>query len=265
MLKPLNINLLYKKYNIKHSKKFGQNFLVDQNVLEKIVNLINIKNQDVVEIGAGLGFLTLKLLEKVKTLISYEIDQNMIKVLKNEINNDKFTLVEGDFLKQEFKFKNKKILFGNIPYNITSDILFKLFKNSNKFSSAIIMVQKEVAKRLTSKVGSKNYGKLAISAKHFCVIKKEFKVSSKSFFPIPKVDSTLISLKFNNNDYESSKKFLEFIKNCFAMRRKTLFNNLKKFLNKEKAEEILLKNNFKQSIRPQELSYQNYFKMFNNI
>ncbi len=74
MLKPLNINLLYKKYNIKHFKKFGQNFLVDQNVLEKIVNLINIKNQDVVEIGPGLGFLTLKLLEKVKTLTSYEID-----------------------------------------------------------------------------------------------------------------------------------------------------------------------------------------------
>ena len=265
MLKPLNIKLLYKKYDIKHSKRFGQNFLIDQNILEKIVNIINIKNQDVIEIGPGLGFLTLKLLEKVKTLTSYELDQDMIKVLKNEINDEKFTLIEGDFLKQEFKFKNQKIIVANIPYNITTDILFKLFKNSHKFSSAIIMVQKEVGARLTSKIGSKNYGKLTISAQHFCKIKQEFKVSSKAFFPQPKVDSVVISLKFNQNNYQDSKNFLEFIKNCFLMRRKTLFNNLKSFLGKEKAQELLLKNNFSENIRPQELSYQNYFDMFNFI
>jgi 16S rRNA (adenine1518-N6/adenine1519-N6)-dimethyltransferase len=189
----------------------------------------------------------------------------MINFLKNEINNKKFKLVEGDFLTQNLNFKNKKILIANIPYNITSNILFKLFENSKKFSHAIIMVQKEVAERLSSKVGSKNYGKLTISTKYFASIKYKFIVPSNAFLPIPKVESAIILLTFKDKKNKKSKEFLEFIKNCFAMRRKTLFNNLKKFLGVEKASEIIFKNNLTSKIRPQELTYKKYLDMFNNI
>ena len=126
-------------------------------------------------------------------------------------------------------------MVANIPYNITSDILFRLFEENNKFDQATLMIQKEVAERLTAKVGAKDYGKLTISAQHFCDVKYEFTVSKNSFIPAPKVESAIVSLKFKDVDYDESQKFLKFVKLCFSMRRKTLLNNLKQFLDVEKA------------------------------
>ena len=262
MLKRSDIKNLYEKYNVRASKRFGQNFLIDQNILKNIVKVGEIKDKDIMEIGPGLGSLTHYLLEDAKTVTSYEIDNDMIRVLKGEINNPKFFLIEGDFLKINLKYTGKRTFVANIPYNITSDIIFKLFENSNRINKAVIMIQKEVAERLTASVGSKNYGKLTISAQHFSNVKYHFTVSENSFIPAPKIKSAIVTFDFKDINFEESKEFLKFVKQCFSMRRKTLFNNLKNFLGPEKSREMIKKSNFKESVRPQELSYEEFINLF---
>lgn len=262
MLKPSDVKDLYEKYNVQASKRFGQNFLVDQNILRNIINAANIKDKEVIEIGPGLGSLTLYLIQEAKQVTSYEIDLDMIRVLNGEIDAPNFELIEGDFLKAELNWEGKKTVVANIPYNITSDILFKLFENSQKIDKAVIMMQKEVAHRLTSPVGSKDYGKLTISAQHFANVNYEFTVPENAFIPAPKVKSAVVTFDFKDVDYDKSLSFLKFVKQSFAMRRKTLYNNLKNFLGAEKATEIIQKSELKESVRPQELSYEQFVKLF---
>ena len=257
------IKKLFDKYEVGPSKRFGQNFLIDLNILNKIVKVFDIKDQDVIEVGPGLGSLTHMILKEAKSLTSYEIDEDMIRVIKSEINNEKFTLVEGDFLRANLEWEGKKICVANIPYNITSDILFKLFENKDKVSKAVLMVQKEVAQRLTANIGAKDYSKLTVTANYFADVKYEFTVPANAFLPAPKVDSAIISLDFK--DVETDHDFVKFIKRCFAMRRKTLYNNLKQFVDADKAKEAILSISDNESIRPQELSLNNYIKLFNGV
>ena len=259
------IQKLYSKYGVQASKRFGQNFLIDQKVLKNIIEVSDANKSDVIEIGPGLGSLSLYLLEVVNSLKSYELDRDMIKVLRGEIKDPKFELIEGDFLKVFTEPKRKSNVIANIPYNITSDILFKLFENSKNIKRATLMVQKEVGMRLTAHVGTSNYGKLTVTAQHFANVNYEFTVPSKSFYPSPKVDSAIITLDFNHTNFEESKEFLLFVKRCFAMRRKTLYNNLKQFIEPEFAREVigLISNN--ESIRPQNINYKSFVKMFNKV
>lgn len=254
---------LYKKYNVSASKKFGQNFLYDKNILEKIINATDINDKHIIEIGPGLGSLTKMLLIKAKKVSSYEIDKEMIKVLKGEILNSKFDLIEGDFLKSNFNWSSKKIIIANIPYNITSDILFKLFENSDKISEAVLMMQKEVGERLLAKVKSKNYGKLTVTTQLFANPEKITLVPPNAFVPMPKVTSIVIKLNFKDSIYD--KNILKFIKNCFAQRRKTLFNNLRNFINEDLAKDLIQKMNFKESIRPQEVSKDEFIELYEII
>ena len=263
MLTTSNVMDLYKKYDVHASKRFSQNFLIDQNVLNKIIKIINIKNKDIVEIGPGLGSLTKMLLSESKTVTSYEIDKDMVKVLKGEIHNDNFKLIEEDFLKASFDWKGKRTIIANIPYNITSDILFKLYNNTNKIDYAIIMMQKEVAERLTCNVGTKHYGKLTISTQYFADVKYQFTVSEQCFIPSPKVKSAIVLFKFKKVNNPDS--FLKFIKQCFSMRRKTLFNNLKKIFDLEKSKNIININGLTFYTRPQEISFKKYVEIFNNL
>lgn len=257
------IKNIFEKYNVGASKRFGQNFLIDQNILQKIVKVFDINNQDVIEVGPGLGSLTLYLLEQAKSVTSYEIDEDMIRVLKSEIDNPKFSLVEGDFLRANLDWEGKKMCVANIPYNITSDILFKLFDSKDKVTSAVLMVQKEVAERLTAKVGSKSYSKLTVTANYFADVKYEFTVPASAFLPAPKVDSAIVSFKFKEDAVDAS--FTKFVKMCFAMRRKTLYNNLKQFIEPDKAIAAIEEVTGKPSIRPQELSLNNYIDLFNKV
>lgn len=221
-----------------------------------------IKDKDVVEIGPGLGSLTFPLLQEVKSLVSYEIDNEMIKVLQNEITSDKFTLVKNDFLKEEFAWPNKKTLVANIPYNITSDILFKLFQNCEKFDRAIIMMQREVAERILARTKDSNYGKLTVTTAHFASAQKISIVKPSSFVPAPKVDSMVIELTFKTNLWNDSVEFVNFIKLCFSQQRKTLFNNLKNTYDKELIIKALEQLNLSPSVRPQELDYQTFTSLF---
>ena len=263
MLSQKDIFNLYKKYNVSSSKRFGQNFLIDKNILNEIVNVTNIENKHVVEIGPGLGSLTNLLIKKARKVSSYEIDKDMIKVLKGEIHDSKFELIEGDFLKADLDWKEKRIILANIPYNITSDILFKLFINSHKISEAVLMMQKEVGERLIAKIGTRNYGKLTITTQLFADVEKIISVSPSAFIPSPKVTSIVIKLKFKDFKYDI--KLLDFIKNCFAQRRKTLFNNLRNFIDNDLAKTIITNMNLKESIRPQELSKDQFIKIYNEI
>ncbi|MFV8471946.1 16S rRNA (adenine(1518)-N(6)/adenine(1519)-N(6))-dimethyltransferase RsmA [Mycoplasma sp. 1458C] len=204
-------------------KEFGQNFLQDQNIINKIVQVFPITNQNVLEIGPGRGALTKALLPSAKSVISYEIDQDMVDILNTEIHDPKFHLIHQDFLQSDLNNIEESYLIANIPYYITTDILFKVFEHKEKFKGVLLMVQKEVAQRICAKINSSDYSKLSVSAQYLANCKIEFIVPRGCFAPAPKVDSAIISLIFkpeiSSQDWNKHK---DFFKLCFANRRKKL-------------------------------------------
>jgi len=226
------------KFEKYRPKKFlGQNFLVDENIARKIVASLDIQPDDyVVEIGPGQSSLTKYITELTKNFIAVELDKHIVAKLREE---NKFEVIHKDFLKIDFdadfaKFgdKSKPIkIIGNIPYNITSQILFKLFDNSQRVKSAILMMQKEVARRLTAVPNTKDYGILAIQTQVFTNPKLLFNVPPTAFFPKPKVDSTVVKFDFiqQKNPVENYPLFKTLVKESFGQRRKTMRNSLKKF------------------------------------
>jgi len=149
---------------------------------------------------------------------------------------------------------------ANIPYNITSPIIFKIFKNINKFESATLMVQKEVGLRLLALAKTKAYGKLSVTTQLLAKVEKVIIVKPSSFIPAPKVDSIVVKLTFNEEKY--NKKLFDFIKECFSQQRKTLVNNLKNLLEKQKILSALKKLNLKENIRPQEIDVKVFLEIF---
>ncbi len=216
---------------IKPLRRFGQNYLNDKNTIEKIARIFAPqKNDSVIEIGPGLGALTAEIHNKVKNYAAVEIDKRVIKTL-----NEKFpgvTILNADFLKTDFgiiPFPPEYRVIGNIPYNITAPILFRLIEYNSLFYDALLMVQYEVAERLTASPNSKQYGLLTVILNYFADVKLEFKISPNVFYPKPKVSSAIISLKFTerNPKVEEKKLFIALVKAAFATRRKTLRNSLK--------------------------------------
>jgi len=213
-------------------KRFGQNYIRDKNVLLKIISVFNPKPEDkIIEIGPGRGALTKLLLEKVNNLTAIEIDTRVIEALRTLSSN--INIVNDDFLDIDlnsfYKSDNKKIrIIGNIPYNITSPIIFKLIDNHEIILDAIFMVQHEVAKRMTGKKGTKDYGIFSIIVNYFCDVHFCFKVSKNVFQPKPNVDSAVVHLRFkpNKEEYLVQKTFIKIVKASFSNRRKMLKNSL---------------------------------------
>ena len=212
-------------------KKFGQNFITDKNLLNAIVDDAQVdKNDDVLEIGAGEGTLTKVISERVKSVVSYEIDSDLKeKLLSLNLKNVKFVL--DDIMKYEIEDIEKDFLSGykiiaNLPYYITSPLIFKFLNNSDKVRSLTIMVQKEVAERIVAKAGGKDYGVLSVMVQFFGNAKITRPVSRKMFFPQPNVDSAVVVIDVSKNYDIDKAKFYKFIQTCFSMRRKTLKNNL---------------------------------------
>lgn len=218
--------------NIRPLKKFGQNYLRDQNILNKIVNLISPQQTDnIVEIGPGTGALTQKLVESKCRLTAVEIDRRVIDELKSEFPSVNF--IENDFLKVELEHllrqsDDKLRVVGNIPYNLTSPILFKMIENNRIVNDSVLMVQYEVAKRMTAKPGVKDYGILAVILSFFTIVKLIFRVSPNVFYPKPKVESTVVHLTFKNIEQNQffQKTFIKAVKAAFGKRRKMLRNSL---------------------------------------
>jgi 16S rRNA (adenine1518-N6/adenine1519-N6)-dimethyltransferase len=254
-----------KKYHINAKKFLGQNFLNDQNTINKIVDFADVENKNVIEVGPGLGALTFSLLNKVKKLIAYEIDYDLANVLKKEIDSPNFELHLQDFLKANLIEYEQVTLISNLPYYITSKIIFKVFKNINSFDKAIFMMQKEVAERILAKPGHSSYGKLSVTVNYYAEVQKGFAVHASCFEPKPSIDSEIILLKFNKTIGNDHEIFLEFIKNCFMAKRKTIYNNLKKITSNDKAGIALDELDINRSSRAETLSLEQFKELFYNI
>jgi 16S rRNA (adenine1518-N6/adenine1519-N6)-dimethyltransferase len=213
-------------------KRFGQNYLHDQNIIKKIIAEIAPKeNEFIVEIGPGQGALTQHLYQSKANFTAIEIDKRVVDDLKQRFAD--LNLLQYDFLDLDLKrfitTENKKLrIVGNIPYNITSPILFKLFDNNTSIIDAVFMVQLEVAKRMTAASGSKDYGILSVLLNYYGNTKLSFKVSPNVFYPKPNVHSAIVHIYFNEmrNDSSFNSVFKSIVKSSFGNRRKTLKNSL---------------------------------------
>lgn len=234
-------------------KKFGQNFISDKNLLNAICDDADVCEKDeVLEIGAGAGTLTSAISQRAKKVISYEIDKDLESHLLS-LDLKKVKFVFGDIMNFELNeiekdFEGSYKMIANLPYYITTPIIFKFLNNSQKISSLTIMVQKEVAERIVAGVGGKEYGVLSIMTAFYGQAEINRIVSRKMFFPQPNVDSAVVTIKIDREKYKNinGDEFYNFIKSAFSMRRKTLKNNLSHSgINKEKlsliSEEILSK------------------------
>ena len=265
-----------KKYHIRANKSLGQNFLISNEVVEKIMNSSELSKDDmVIEIGPGLGTLTKYLLEKAGKVVCIELDNKMIKILKNRfIEKENFELINGDVLKvdlnqlikenqKEEKIKNVKIV-ANLPYYITTPIIMKLLEERLDIKSITVMIQKEVAERLIEIPGGKNTGAITHTVYYYCKSEKIMEVPNNSFIPEPEVTSEVIKMNLRQEPAvktENPKVMFKIIKSAFMQRRKTLINaltNTKVFLNKEEGLEILRKLNLNENVRAEELSIQDF-------
>ena len=218
--------------NIQPLKKFGQNYLKDRNIVNKIIKEISPEPEDfIIEIGPGLGVLTRELYNINRNLTAIEIDKRVIEHLKNTL--PELNLVNADFLDFELNslihHSNTKLrIVGNIPYNLTAPIIFKLINSNRIIKDAVFMVQFEVAKRMTAKKRSKDYGIFSILLNYFADVKLCFNVSPNVFYPKPKVYSTVVHISFKKDliDPIFNSFFIKVIKASFGNRRKTLKNSL---------------------------------------
>lgn len=259
------------KYKIYKPKKFlGQNFLVDENIAKKIVASLEIKPGDtVIEIGPGQGVLTKYICKLSDNFYAVELDKSIFEKLSEQFR-DKVKLIHKDILKFDFnsdisKYSGKLKIIGNIPYNITTEILFKLYESDEKIDSAILMMQKEVAQRLTAKPDTKDYGILAIQTQLYTTPKILFNVSPASFFPKPNVNSSAVKLEFKNNIGLLKDKvlFKTLVKESFGQRRKTMRNSLRKFFERNKITFEMFEFDF--SRRPENVSLNEFVKLANEI
>ncbi len=222
----------------KPRKRFGQNFLVDNQIVNRIIATISPKKSDnIVEIGPGMGALTFPLLEYLDHLSVIEIDRDLISLLKLN-KQDKLTIYEADALKFDYgQISNNLRIVGNIPYNISSPLLFHLLSSKNQIIDMTFMLQKEVADRIIANHGSKTYGRLSVMMQTFFEVETMFQVPKKSFNPKPKIESSIIYLKTRAKPLTENTKLLEkIVKVSFSQRRKTLKNCLKSMLSQEQTE-----------------------------
>lgn len=272
------------KNGICAKKRFGQNFLIDDKVLKNIVDSNNIQSTDnVIEIGPGIGNLTEYILQSGCKVYAFEIDNNMIKILEErfskEIKENRLTIISDDILQVDLNafllsFSEKVKVIANLPYYITTPIIFKLLENIKQIDDITIMVQKELADRVIAKEKSKEYGVLTIMVNMCCDVSKLFDVQANSFMPAPKVTSAVIKLQVD----DTKTKKLEIINEClfrkivkaaFSTRRKTVVNSLYNAnileLSKEQIEAILNKVQLNKLVRAEEISLRDYSKICREI
>lgn len=227
------------KYDVKFKKKFGQNFLKDVNVVKKIVNTAGIDNDSlVIEVGPGGAIMTRELSSVAKQVVAYEIDVDLQDELAKRLDGcDNVDVFFQDFLTSNLikdieKYQYKNIYFvSNVPYYITTPILMKLIESGLPFKKIVMMVQKEVGDRFSTKCGNKEYGSITVLLNYFYNVKKEFFVSRKQFVPEPNVDSVIVSFteKIDKLPLNDFKFFERLIRDSFQYKRKTLRNNLKNY------------------------------------
>ena len=251
---------------IKAKKSLGQNFLIDQNIIDKIVNIIELKNRNILEIGPGTGNLTEGILKKnPKKILAVEKDVNLTNLIKKKFKN-KVDVINEDILKLDENLLSDRTLtvFGNLPYNISTEILCKWILNIKEkiwFDCLILMFQKEVADRIISDFNTKNYGRLTILANWRLHIKKICDVSPLSFQPKPKINSTVLFFKPKKNFFSfNNSKNLEKITRIFFMHRRKMIKKPYYQLFNENIR-IASKIGIDLNLRPQNLNFETYFEL----
>ena len=269
-------NFILKKYKVRANKGLGQNFLINQEVVEKIVECSNIGKEDlVIEIGPGLGTLTKYLLEKAGKVISIELDEKMIEILKDRFSlYSNFELINQDVLKvnlneiiknvkKQSNIKNAKIV-ANLPYYITTPIIMKLLEEKLDLESITVMIQKEVADRLIEIPGGKDTGAITYSVYYYANSNEILEVEPNSFIPEPEVVSKVIKLNIRKEppiQVKDKDLMFKIIKCAFMQRRKTLLNSLTNsgiFKSKEEGIQILKKVNLAENIRAEKLTIEDF-------
>ena len=275
---------LMKKYGITANKSLGQNFLIDDITVENIVKSANIQENDIViEIGPGLGTLTNELLKKARKVICVELDERMIKILKDRfLLYDNIEIINEDILKIDLKGiveKEKENIdisaikiVANLPYYITTPIIMKLLEEEKCYESITVMVQKEVAERLCAVPGKRNAGAITYTVDYYSQAEKILDVPKDCFIPSPEVDSEVIKLTIRKSprvELKNEEIFFKIIKLAFMQRRKTLINALSTnneiFKNKEQIREILKELDIDEKVRGENLSIEEYANLANII
>lgn len=255
-------------------KSFGQNFIKDETIIDKIVYSSDIKEDSlVIEIGPGAGALTTKLVEKAKQVVAYEIDTRLQEHLLETFQDKKnITFIFDDFLnrnvKKDISSYNYRHLYviANLPYYITTPIITKLIDEQLDLDKMVVMVQKEVGDRFSAKVGSKEYNSLTVYLNYYFNIKKLFLVSKNVFVPKPNVDSVIVSLEKKEHLAELKDKelFFKLVRDSFQFKRKNLRNNLKTY-DLEKIKNVLEKYNFDLTVRAEQLSLDIFIEISNAL
>ena len=274
---------IMKKYGIRANKDLGQNFLINNDVVENIVNSSEISQDDmVIEIGPGLGTLTKYLLEKAGKVLCIELDRKMIEILEDRFEEcSNFEIINDDVLKVDLnkiikenkenkKIKNVKIV-ANLPYYITTPIIMKLLEEKLDIESITVMVQKEVADRLIEIPSGKNTGAITYTIYYYCDSEKIMEVPNSSFIPEPEVTSEVIKMKIRKEPVvkvENPKVMFMIIKSAFMQRRKTLLNaltNAQVFISKQEGINILNKLGLNENVRAENLTIENYAELAKEI
>ncbi|MBF1051035.1 MAG: 16S rRNA (adenine(1518)-N(6)/adenine(1519)-N(6))-dimethyltransferase RsmA [Peptostreptococcaceae bacterium] len=260
---------IVQRYGFKFTKSLGQNFLINESILDEIVESADISDDDVVlEIGTGIGTLTSKLCERAKKVIAVEIDKNLLPILQETLSDfDNITIINKDILKIDINEEltnlgiNQKIkVVANLPYYITTPIIMKILEEKVNVDCMVLMLQKEVANRINATTSTKDYGSLSIAVQYYCDTDIVCKVPKNSFIPEPNVDSLVIKLSVNEKrkvDIQDEDLFFKIVRGSFSKRRKTILNSLAGYENlvdKEKIEKILEKANIDTKRRGETLS-----------
>lgn len=270
--------MILDKYSLTAKKSFGQNFLIDNNLIKKIVNNADItKDTCVIEIGPGIGSLTQQLAINAKKVLCFEIDTRLKEVLEDTLSEyDNIDIIFDDFLKidlakiveEHFKDEKDIVVVANLPYYITTPILIKIFTSNTKINRIIAMMQKEVGMRLSANHSTKDYNSLSVLCEYYSDAKIAFKVPKNVFIPAPNVDSVVLrfDLKTNREKVVDEQVFFKILRIIFKQRRKTLLNNLNVITNnKEETTKILNNTNLLPNLRAENLSLHDIIRLSDYI
>lgn len=269
---------ILEKYGFKFSKSLGQNFLIDGNIINKIVDAAEIdQNTGVIEIGPGFGTLTQGLCKRAKKVVAIELDKSLIEVHKETLNYDNIKIIYDDFMKvdvdklieEEFEGMDVKLV-ANLPYYITTPIIMKILEEKFKISKIVVMVQKEVAERLNAKPNTKEYGAISLAVQYRANTSIAMIVPGSVFMPRPKVDSAVISLSILKEPrikVQDEKMLFSVVRASFGQRRKTLLNSLSNILKcpKEQIKEVLENVNISPTVRGETLTLEQFGKIADEL
>ena len=268
---PKKMDQLLKENNFNFKKKFGQNFIVDENIINNIIRKSGVdKDTLVIEIGPGAGSLTNKLANTAKNVICYEIDETLKDILSTNLKDyNNVEVIYQDFLKANViedikKYDYNKIyVVANLPYYITTPIIISIIEKKLPIDKIVVMVQKEVGDRFKAKVGTKDYNSLSIYLNYYYEIQKLMDISRNIFIPKPNVDSIVVEMKRKEKLLEVNEEvFFKLIRDSFTQKRKTLRNNLKGY-DLEKIEQVLNKYNMDLSVRAEQISLEIFIEIAN--